>query len=62
MSRIKPIPTSQPNQFIIPTYDIPGGGQIHETFKIDRYGNLYKEHSTIEIPGGIKGHVNWDKD
>ena len=57
----KPIPTSQPNQHSIPTYNIPGGGQIHETFKIDRYGNLYDSHTTVEIPGGKKSHIPWKK-
>jgi hypothetical protein len=56
----EPYPTSQPNQFSIPTYDIPGGGQIHETFKVDRYGNLFDEHTTIQLPGGIEPiHKPW---
>ena len=61
MSGPKPKPTSQPNQFIIPTYNIPGGGDIHETFKIDRYGNIYDGHTTLRIPGGKDDHINWKK-
>ena len=58
-----PKPTSTPNQFIIPTFRIPGGGDIHDTIKIDRYGNLYDEHTTVRIPGDkIKDiHIDWDK-
>ena len=51
VSNPKPIPTSQPNQFVLPQYKINGGGDIHDTFKIDRYDNLYDYHSTIRIPG-----------
>ncbi len=62
MSGPKPIPTSQPNEFVLPTYDIPEGGQTRETFKIDRYGNLYNAHTTIEIPGKKKDHIKWTDD
>lgn len=56
----KPFETSQPSQFSIPTYNIPGGGQIHETFKIDRYSNLFDAHTTIQVPGGKEPiHIPW---
>jgi len=56
----EPFPTSQPSQFTLPTFNIPGGGQIHETFKVDRYGNLFDEHTTIELPGMKKVHMPWE--
>ena len=56
-----PFPTSQPNQFTVPTYNIPGGGQIHETFKIDRYGNLHDQHTTVQVPGIPSTHMPWQK-
>ena len=29
-----------------------GKGDMHDTYKIDRYGNLYNGHMTVRIPGG----------
>lgn len=55
----EPKETSQPNQFVLPTFDLPGGGQIRETFKVDRYGNTYQEHTTIQLPGGQSRHEPW---
>lgn len=46
-------PTSQPNQFST-------GGGLHETFKVDRYQNLYDGHTTVRIPGGQKINMPWD--
>ena len=46
-------PTSQPNQFAT-------GGNLHDTFKVDRYGNLYDTHTTIDLGNNQKIHMPWD--
>ncbi len=59
MSGVKP--TSQPNQFVLTTFKIPGGGDIHETFKVDRYNNIYNAHTTLRVPGKISDNIDWQK-
>jgi len=48
MSGIKPI---SPNTFIVPHGPTPLGGDIHDTFNVDRNGNLSNGHTTARIPG-----------
>jgi hypothetical protein len=37
-----------------------GGGDIHDTFRIDPLGDIYGGHTTVQIPGGQKIHMPWD--
>ena len=39
----------------------PLGGDMHETFKLDREGNLSDGHTTIRIPGGKEIHIPWNE-
>lgn len=48
-------PTSQPNQ-------VSTGGNLHDTFKIDRFGNLYEGHTTIDLGKGDKIHIPWNNE
>lgn len=44
---------------VIPLGDlVDQDADVHESFKIDRYGNPYKGHTTIRI-GGKKKSFNW---
>ncbi|MFA5887204.1 MAG: hypothetical protein WC852_00650 [Candidatus Nanoarchaeia archaeon] len=38
------------------------GGDVHDTFKIDRYDNIYGGHTTLDIPGYEKLHLPWEND
>ena len=46
---------------IQPAEKLPDGGDLHDTFRIDRDGNLDGGHTTIQLPGGPKKHLPWDK-
>ena len=35
------------------------GGNLHETFRIDRYENAYSGHTTVTLPGGKKTNIDW---
>jgi len=35
------------------------GGNIHDTFRVDRYNNLYGGHTTIDLGGGLKKNLDW---
>jgi len=37
----------------------PLGGDIHDTFRVDRSGNISNGHTTVQIPGGQKTHLLW---
>lgn len=37
-----------------------GGGDIHDTFKVDPNGNLSGGHTTIQNPGGSKINIPWN--
>jgi len=39
----------------------PLGGDIHETFKVDREGNISNGHTTVRIPGGQSINLPWSK-
>lgn len=46
------------------TIIIPYGNELefefHDTFKTDRYGNIYNGHSTFNLKGGEKLRINTD--
>jgi len=44
---------------IAPVENLPGGGQVHESFNVNRWGELSKGHTTTELPGGSKYRVDW---
>lgn len=35
------------------------GGNLHDTFMVDRYENIYNGHTTIDLGGGMKTHLDW---
>ena len=37
------------------------GGDVHDTFKLDRYDNTYGGHTTVNIPGYTKLHIPWNE-
>jgi len=36
------------------------GGSLHDTFKVDRYDNLYDGHTTLDLGGNQKVHLPWE--
>ena len=36
------------------------GGNVHDTFKVDKTGNVSGGHTTVDLGGGIKTSVPWD--
>ncbi len=38
-----------------------GSGDIHETFNVDKDGNLSGGHTTVRIPGGQDVRMPWNK-
>lgn len=57
-----PIEIRLPNQFTLPTFNIEGGGQVHETFQVDRFGNLYDAHTTLQAPEQPSMRTPWKAD
>lgn len=56
------LPSSPINPVVIPYGNQTGlGGDIHDTFKIDRYDNLYGGHTSIKIPGYKPFRLPWEK-
>ncbi|MFH0852947.1 MAG: hypothetical protein V1853_00895 [bacterium] len=45
---------------IQPMGPTPMGGGIHDTFRVDPYGNISSGHTTAQIPGGQKIHMPWN--
>jgi hypothetical protein len=39
---------------------IPYSNGLHDTFKVDRYGNLYDGHTTANLKNGAKLRINTD--
>jgi len=39
----------------------PLGGDMHETFKVDKEGNVSGGHTTVRIPGGQSIQLPWSK-
>lgn len=37
-------------------------GAVHDTFKIDRYDNLYDGHTSVYLPGGKHIALSWCKE
>lgn len=37
----------------------PLGGDIHDTFRVDREGNISGGHTTIQIPGSLPKRLPW---
>jgi len=35
------------------------GGSLHDTFRIDRYDNVYGGHTSYYLPGGQKTSIDW---
>ena len=52
-------PIVKDNGIVIP-YGDKLGFDLHDTFKLDRYGNLYGGHSTSNLKGGGKLRINTD--
>ncbi|MDI6737405.1 MAG: hypothetical protein QME12_02705 [Nanoarchaeota archaeon] len=51
------------NGGVIPYGNLTGlGGDVHDTFKIDRYDNIYGGHTTLNIPGYGKLRLPWEND
>jgi hypothetical protein len=47
---------------IVPLGPSPLGGDIHESFNVDEFGNIRRGHTTVQIPGGKKFRKYWDDD
>lgn len=58
MSGPKPI---GPKTFIVPLGPSPLGGDLHETFNVDKDGNLRDGHTTVRIKGGKKVRIDHRK-
>jgi hypothetical protein len=49
-------------QHVIPCGDQTGiGGDVHETFRTDRYDNIYGGHTTIQLPEYGSLHIPWNE-
>lgn len=35
------------------------GGNLHDTFRVDRHDNLYGGHTTVDLGGGQKYNMDW---
>ena len=38
------------------------GGNLHDTFRFDRYDNIYGGHTTLDIGNNQKIHMPWNND
>ena len=36
------------------------GGSLHDTFKVDRYDNIYGGHTTLDLGNNQKVHMPWN--
>lgn len=56
-------PTSKTGWGIQPIEKNPGGqgGDLHDTFKVDRDGNISGGHTTVQTPGKPPVHMPWDR-
>jgi hypothetical protein len=36
------------------------GGNVHDTFRIDRYENIYGGHTTVDLGRNVKIHIPWE--
>lgn len=46
---------------VIPHPTIPEVPDLHDSYKIDRYDNLYKGHTTVNLPGDGKIRIDHDE-
>tara|TARA_Y100000310_G_C20666553_1_gene807830 strand:- start:1023 stop:1436 length:414 start_codon:yes stop_codon:yes gene_type:complete len=61
--QIPKIPSSYISPVVIPYGNLTElGGDVHDTFKIDRYDNSYGGHTSIKIPGGDNVQIDWNID
>ena len=44
---------------IQPIERLPGGGDIHDTFRVDPLGDIHGGHTTIRLPGGLSDRLDW---
>lgn len=45
---------------VVPYGDLTGlGGDVHDSFKLDRYDNIYGGHTTLNIRGYEKDKMDW---
>lgn len=62
IGQIARLPSSLINPVVIPYGDLTGlGGDVHDTFKIDRYDNAYGGHTSIKIPGVKPFRFPWEE-
>lgn len=62
IGQIPGLPSSPINSVVIPYGNQTGlGGDVHDTFKIDRYDNPYGGHTSIKIPGYEPVRLPWEK-
>jgi len=62
IGQIPRLPSSPINPVVVPYGNQTGlGGDVHDTFRIDRYDNLYGGHTSIKIPGYEPFRMPWEK-
>jgi len=62
IGQIPGLPSSPINPVVVPYGNQTGlGGDVHDTFRIDRYDNLYGGHTSIKIPGYEPFRMPWEK-
>ena len=44
---------------IQPIEKLPGGGDVHDTFRIDPSGNISGGHTTVRLPDGNAKPIQW---
>jgi len=63
IGQIPSLPSSPINPVVIPYGNLTGlGGDVHDTFKIDRYDNIYGGHTSIKIPGYGPIRIPWENE
>ena len=35
------------------------GGNLHDTFRTDRFDNIYGGHTTVDLGGGVRTQLPW---
>ena len=55
-------PILRKNGWVIqPGSPLPGGGDVHDTFRVDRNGNISGGHTTIRTPGNKEVQLPWNQ-
>jgi hypothetical protein len=44
---------------IQPIGPTPLGGDYHDTFRVDHYGQVSGGHTTFRVPGGQEKRISW---